>query len=114
MAPSTSRTRLSQWKKYFEFCSLYDFILISVTECVACLYITHLSEFFTYNSVVNYVSALWALHKILGYSYPDPSGFLISSTLRGAKFELGCATNQAAPMTVNRMRQIFLKLDMSR
>lgn len=83
------------------------------SECVACLYVTHLSEFFTYNSVVNYLSALWALHKILGYPYPDPSGFLISSTLRGAKFELGCSSNQAAPMTVDLMRRIFLLLNMS-
>lgn len=84
-----------------------------VSECVACLYITHLSDSFTYNSVVNYVSALWALHKTMGYPYPDPSGFLISSTLRGAKFELGCATNQAAPMTVDLMRRIYLLLNMS-
>lgn len=113
MAPSTSRTRLSQWKKYFEFCSLYEFVLMPVSERVACLYITHLSEFFTCNSVVNYLSALWALHNVLGYSHPDPSSFLISSTLRGAKFELGCATSQAAPMTITMMRRIFLLLNMS-
>lgn len=46
------------------------------------------------------------------YNYPDPTGFLISSTLRGAKFELGCVTRPASPMTVSVMLLFFLHLDM--
>lgn len=53
------------------------------------------------------MSALWALHKVYGYDYPDPSSFLISSTLKGAKFELGCVSQPAAPMTVSLMRMFF-------
>lgn len=114
MSPNTSKTRLSQWRKYFEFCALYQFLPLPTDECVACLYITHLSESLTYNSIVNYVSGLWALHKVYGFQYPDPSGFLISSTLKGAKFELGCVTKQAPPMDIQSMRAIFLALNMDR
>lgn len=113
MAPSTSRTRLSQWKNYFDFCQSYGFSPLPATECVACLYITHLSQSCKYNTVVNYLSGLWALHKVYGYTYPDPSSFLIKSTLKGAKHELGGAVTQAPPMTLNMMRRIFLRLNMS-
>lgn len=112
MSPSTSRTRLSQWKKYFEFCSAYSFNPLPADECLVCLYITHLTESLNYTSITNYISALWALHKVYGFKYPDPAGFLISSTLRGAKFELGNFTNQAHPMTISIMRRLFLALDM--
>lgn len=105
---------MSQWKSYFNFCEMYGFIPLPATECVACLYITHLSHSLKYNSIVNYLSGLWALHKMYGYHYPDPSSFLISSTLRGAKHELGAEVKQAPPMTVNLMRRIFLLLDVQK
>lgn len=111
MSPNTSRTRLSQWKKYFDFCSAYGFQPLPASECLVCLYITHLTATLNYTSITNYVSGLWALHKNYGFSHPDPSGFLISSTLRGAKFELGNFTHQAQPMTLEIMRRIFLILD---
>lgn len=113
MSPNTSKTRLSQWRKYFEFCALYEFHPLPADECLACLYITHLSESLSYNSIVNYLSALWALHKVSGCQYPDPSSFIISSTLKGARFELGCVTKQAPPMQLASMRAIFLSLNMS-
>ena len=49
----------------------------------------------------------------MGYIYPNPSGFVIQSTLTGAKRLLGNATEPALPLTPEDMVSIYRILDMT-
>ena len=78
-----------------------------------CLYVTHLTRTVCYNTIVQYVSAVWSLHKYLGYAFPDPDNFLLQSTIKGAKRLLGVSTNPALPLTPGNMLSIYRNLDMT-
>ena len=112
-ADSTVKALKSRWRKYFRFCDSYDLSPLPVDVEGMCLYITYLTETVCYVTIANYVSAVWRLHDYLGYSHPDPTCFLIQSTLRGAKRLLGSASNPALPVTPEDLVKIYKRLDMS-
>ena len=66
-------------------------------------------------SIINYLSAVWVLHKIYGYKHVDPKTFEIHMTLRGILRSLGDKVTQARPLSVHELLRIFntLNLDSS-
>ena len=110
---STIRCKKSQWKQFFKFCAEFELSPLPVDEETVCLYITHLTARVCYVTITQYVSAIWMLHRYLGYAHPDPSCFIIQSTLKGAKRLLGAASLPALPLTPANMISIFRQLDMS-
>ena len=113
-ADSTIKAYKSRWRRYFTFCDIYDLLPLPVDIEGACLYIVHLTKSVCYLTITNYVSSVWKLHDYLGYAHPDPSCFLIQSTLRGAKRLLGSATKPALPVTPANLVDIFYRLDFSK
>ena len=103
---NTLKTRKSQWRIYFKFCSKYNLIALPTTSEVVCLYVTHLTKTVSYSTITQYVAGVWALHRYLGYEHPDPTQFLIKSTIMGAKRLLGAGTNPAFPLTPENLRDI--------
>ena len=78
-----------------------------------CLYIVHLTKTVCYVTIANYVTGVYTLHDYLGISHPDSSGFIIQSTLRGAKRLLGSASKLALPLTPRDLINIYHTLDLS-
>ena len=64
-------------------------------------------------TIKNYISGLWALHDYWGVKHPDPSMFIIRSTILGAKRLLGCETVQATPLSPQDIKKMYsvIKLD---
>ena len=110
---NTLRTKKSQWRRFFKFCSDFDLIPIPATTEVVCLYVTHLTKSVSYVTITHYVSGVWSLHRYLGYDHPDPTQFIIQATIKGAKRLLGAATNPALPLTPEDILAIKGTLDSS-
>ena len=98
---------------YFRFCALYSLVPLPATEHRVCLYIAYLSTRLSYVSITNYLSALWYLHKINGYSHVEPSSFALRQTLLGTKRLLGAASKQSPPLNPFQLRCIYNRLDMN-
>ena len=71
------------------------------------LYLAFLAETKAYVSIINYLSAVWSLHKLNGIQHIEPSTFAIQMTLRGIHI-----CKQAAPLRVEDLKLIFTHLDM--
>ena len=112
MADSTATTRKSQWRCYLRFCSEYDLVPLPATLDTVLLYIVYLADRFKYVSIINYLSALWVLHKINGIPHVDPSSFEIKMTLKGVRRTIGDVSIQARPISLGELRRIFSSLDL--
>ena len=112
MADSTKATRSSQWKCYLNFCDQFDMVPLPATLETILMYLAYLAESKAYNSIVNYLSAVWTLHKLNNFPHIDPSTFEIVITLRGIKRVLGNTTKEARPISVKELRRIFSSLDL--
>ena len=110
---NTYKAKKTQWRRFLKFCDSYDLRPLPATPVVVCLYVTDLTKTVCYQTIKQYVSGVWSLHKYLGYDHPDPTFFIIQSTLQGAKRLLGAATNPALPLSPQDLCAIFYTLDMS-
>ena len=111
-ADSTYRTRRSQWNKYYKFCSLFGYTPLPASESQMCNYITYLTKTLCYVSLINYISAVWLLHKLFGHKSCQGS-FLISQTLKGAKRVLGNPTKQAPLLSPVDLKNIYGRIDLT-
>lgn len=112
-ADSTLRTRKSQWKKYFQFCETVGLPPLPATLDMVLMYIAYMAESLAYSSITNYLSALWVLHKYLGYVHVDKSSFQIRMTLQGVKRVLGDQIKQATPITLAHLQAIYQTINLS-
>ena len=112
MADTSNSTRNSQWKHYFNFCTFYDQVPVPASLDTVLLYLAYMASSFKYVSIINYLSALWVLHKISGLPPLDPKTFEIHMTLRGIRRTLGDTKSQAPPVSVAELLMIYAHLDM--
>lgn len=101
----------SQWKRYTDFCTLYDLQPLPASVDNVCLYITFLSSQVKYKTICNYVSALWALHNYFGFPPSAKGSFLVKCTLQGARRLLGDATLSADPLLPEDLVLIYRTLN---
>jgi integrase len=113
MSENTIRTRTVQWNHYFDFCRVLNEKPLPASMDLVTMYLAFMAERFTYTSVINYLSALWVLHKTYGFPHLDPSDFRIKTTLGGIKRALGDAKVQAPPLTPQQLSLIYAALDLS-
>ena len=114
MSDNTFSTRKCQWKHYLEFCSLYELVPLPATAETVCLYLTHMADTFVYSSIVNYLSALWVLHRVNNIPHIDIHDQSIAFTLKGIRRVLGDSSNSAVPISVMDLRQIYAILDLTK
>ena len=113
MADSTKTARTSQWRIYLRFCDEFDRQSLPASMETILLYLAYLAESRSYVTIINYLSAVWSLHKLSGVPHLDPSSFEIQMTLKGIKRTLGDERCQARPITVHELKLVFSTLDMS-
>lgn len=76
-----------------------------------CCYITYLSEQVCYNTICNYISAVWSLHDIIDCHSPARGSFLVKCSLRGACRLLGDSVLSAEPLYPEQLLLIYRSLD---
>ena len=113
MASSTASTRHSQWRHYLKFCELLELEPLPASLYAVLMYVSYMATSFKYSSIQNYLSALWILHKLAGFSHIDPHTFELQITLRGVRRSLGDVVTQARPISVTELLLIHSHLDMS-
>lgn len=106
-ADSTWVTRKSQWRRYINFCDLYDFKPLPATIDMICLYITYLTDQVKYSTICNYLSAVWSLHEHFGYAPSARNTFLVRCTLRGARRLLGDSVLTADPLMPEDLMKLY-------
>ena len=114
MAASSQSTRKSQWKHYFRFCEEFSQVPLPASLETILLYLVYMAETFKYVTIINYLSALWLLHKLANVDHVDPKGFEIHITLRGIRHCLGDVQKQARPVSVQELLHIYSVLDFSK
>ena len=112
MAESSLSTRQCQWRHYFKFCSEFHQQPLPASLDTVLLYLTFMADSFKYVSIINYLSALWSLHKVSGFSHIDPKNFEIHMTLRGIRRTLGDVTTRARPLSVSELLLIYAMLNL--
>ena len=113
LADSSWSTRQSQWRHYFRFCDVYDQVPLPASLDTVLLYLAYMASSFKYVSIVNYLSALWVLHKMTNHQHVDPKSFEIHMTLREIRRTLGDVVQQARPISIQELCKIYSVLDMS-
>ena len=103
---------MSQWRIYLTFCQEFDLVPLPASMETILLYLAYLAESRSYVTIINYLSAVWTLHKMNAVQHLDPSSFPIVATLRGIRRTLGDVKNQARPVSVKELKNIFSTLDM--
>lgn len=84
-APTTWRTRKSQWKCFFEFCASIGVAPLPADVETVSLFIAHLSLGREFSTVNNYVGSIVSLHHVHDLQAPDLSHFKIKQALAGLK-----------------------------
>ena len=112
MADSSKSTRRSQWKHYFSFCEEYNQNALPASLDTILLYLAYMASSFKYVSIINYLSAVWVLHKMSGFKHIDSNSFEIYVTLRGIRRTIGDVSKQARPLSVHELLLIYSNLDL--
>ena len=88
-----------------EFCP--DFAPLPCNATQVALYATWLAKSMKFSSIKNYLSGLNYFIRQNGFPPIDYSDFVLESTLRGIKRELGDSPKQAIPVLPTMLRSIF-------
>lgn len=102
-APSTLKTRNSQWRVYIEFCMSEGLSPLPAEVTTVCRFLVNQSRRVKYNTINNYVSAINVLHKFYSYDVNFREFYLTRFVLAGLKSELGAAVEQKHPLTIEQL-----------
>ena len=103
MADLTFKTKQSQWKSYLGFCNDYGLCPLPAEMDAILLYIAHLADRLKYVSIINYLSAVWSLHKLHGLRHVDRGSFEITMTLKGVRRVLGDGQAKVRPAIISEL-----------
>ena len=94
---------MSQWRIYLRFCADYDRVPLPADMDTILLYLAFLAQERAYMTIINYLSAVWLLHKVNGFDHIDSSSFQFRMTLRGIRRTLGDSSKQARPIRIHEL-----------
>ena len=109
-AASTRAARSSQLDCYKRFCILYSLDPFPCGSDQACLYASFLCDFMSPSSVTNYLSALWAHHRLLGLP-THQDDFRLRQTLRGIHRLGRPGRKPRHPLSLEDLHAIFLLIN---
>lgn len=111
-ASSTSRTYSAHLSAYIEFCDNLKIALVPVSQTDLGRYIAYLSRRLSFSSIRQYLNIVRLLHLEAGLKNPLDSNWYVSSILKGVRRVKGDSSSQKLPITLDILKQIFLKLDL--
>jgi hypothetical protein len=111
-ALSTQKTYRSQLRKYLQFCLDFKCNPLPVSQQTLLCYTAFLARSLSASSIPNYLNVVRLLHVEAGLDNPLESNFELSMLKRGIRREKGVPPAQKAPITVELLRLMYLKLDL--
>lgn len=110
-ATTTWSSKISQWKRFSDFCEQYNLVVLPASVDTICLYITYLCGQVKYSTIANYLSSVWSLHDYYGVEPMAKNSFLVKCTMRGARRLLGDSTLSADPLLPTDLVKIYHTLN---
>lgn len=98
-APSTRRTRNSQWRQYEQFCVKFHLQLMPMSSENICRYLVWRSGSVSYVTLNNDLSALNVLRKLNGYTTNLREDYAVQLTLKGLRRILGDVSTPMDPLS---------------
>lgn len=91
-APSTLRTRNSQWSKFLDFCMDNGLRPLPALETTVARFLFYMSRSCTYTTVNNYLSAIMVLPKLFGFEASYRESYYLKLLMSGIN-----STSSAGP-----------------
>ena len=111
-APTTLKTRRSQWNRYELFCKTFDLQSLPVTPQNVCRFLVYIGDDLTYATLNNYVSALNALGRFHAGDFDLRKDYGVTMLLRGFRRLKGDLNRQKDPLLPSDLRLIFKQLNL--
>lgn len=112
-ADTTLATRNSQWGRYIRFCKANGLQPVPGTVITVARFLIHLGSCCVFSTCNNYLSAIIALHKFIGYPSDYREYFVIKLVLKGLAKHLCPNVNQKIGLTPSIFKSIYDVLDFS-
>lgn len=112
LAPATIRARKYQWSSYLEFCKKFKFKVFPCTNYQLSLYVSFLSYYLSYTSVINYLQGVILGHKFNGYVPPSVSSDEVKLALQGLKND-DVLTVPRDPITLSHLKSFYFHLNIT-
>lgn len=106
IAPSTRKCRVKHWRCYQEYCKRYRLNCIPCTLYQAADYLSFLSLFMKYSSVLVYYQSVRFFHKVFGLQAPTLSHPYLKSILAGISNVPGSRSVQKDPITPDHLYKL--------
>ena len=112
-APTTWRTKGSQWKKYLSFCSDTALVPVPTDTTMMCRFVVSLRGGLQFATIDNYVSGVLALNKLYGHNCDYiRSDFVFKSTMGGLKRIIGDPEPLRPTLSITDLLLMFLHVQL--
>ena len=112
-ASSTWKTYSAQLSMYLEFCGKLNINPAPISQIDLGRYIAFLSHRLSFSSVRQYLNVVRLVHLDCGLKNPLEQNWYVSSILKGVRRIKGDVTHQKLPITLEILREIFVRLNLN-
>ena len=111
-AVGTYNNMYCHWVKYLIFCIYFKLVAFPAQSSVLAWYAQYLSRCLkSHASIINYLSSVKTLHKMLNYKTVGFTGFMLKLTLQGLSRLNAHTVSRAKPVTPAILRAIHAQLN---
>lgn len=114
VAPSTWKSRKSQWRCYKRFCKKFNLSPLPCSDNQLSLYVAHLSSYMCHTSIVVYFQAVIFASKLSHCAPPCTSNPCVKLVLEGAKRNGFVSGSGAVPITLSILKTLFPHVKISK
>ena len=112
-ASSTWRTYSAQLSAYLDFCGKLNIRPAPISQQDLGRYIAFLSHRLSFKSIRQYLNIVRLINLDSGFKNPLDQNWYVSSILKGVRRIKGDATHQKLPITLEILKEIFMKLNLN-
>lgn len=111
LSPATKDARKRHWKCYLRFCATYKFSPIPCDCMQASFYLSFLSLYMKFNSVVTYYQAVVFFHRYFGFSVPLLSDARLRYVMLGIKKDPTSTVRPMEPLFPGHLKKLYLSVN---
>lgn len=108
-APSTLRTRNSQWSRFLDFCIDNELRPLPALETTVARFLFYVSQTCVYTTVNNYLSAIMVLHKFFGFEADYRDSYYIKLLLSGINSNSPAGPGPKDCLTPSQLKTMYKK-----
>lgn len=112
-APSTLRTRNSQWGKFLDFCMDNNLVPLPALETTVARFLYYMSQTCTYTTVNNYLSAIMVLHRFFGHEANYRESYYLKLLLTGINTMSPSGRGPKDCLTPSQLKTMYTNIDFS-